>query len=63
MDDERLGTERAERIPSEGGGPGFGRTASRFATASLELGSFRFGASTIRGTSEPPRAILIVCVR
>jgi hypothetical protein len=56
----RLGDVRDDRNPSDGGGPGFGLIANKFATASWDGGSFRLGASTTRGTSEPPRAILIV---
>ena len=59
----RFGAERTERIPSTGGGPGSGRMASKFATATCDGGSFRLGASTTLGTSEPPRATLMVCVR
>jgi len=60
--DDDLNTGVAIAAP-EGGGPAFGLMASRFATASREDGSFRFGASTIFGTRDPPRAILMVCVR
>ena len=52
-----------ERNPSAGGGPGSGLIANRFATASREAGSFTLGASTMRGSKEPPRAILMVWVR
>ena len=63
MPEKRLGVLRVERTPSTGGGPGFGLTASRLATASLDCGSRRLGASTTFGVSEPPRAILMVWVR
>jgi len=56
----RFGAERDERRPCDGGGPGFGLTASKLATASRDAGSLRLGASTTRSTSDPPRAILMV---
>jgi hypothetical protein len=59
----KFGTLRDERMPCDGGGPGFGLIASRLATASRDAGSFRFGASTTLATSDPPRAILMVWVR
>jgi len=36
----------SERTPSNGGGPGLDLKASRLATAALEKGSLRLGAST-----------------
>jgi hypothetical protein len=60
----RLGAVSEERKPSAGGGPGlfFTFTASKFATAPVEVGILRSGASTIWDASERPRATLIVCV-
>jgi hypothetical protein len=52
-----------ERKPSAGGGPGLDLKASRLATAAVEEGRLRLGASTIRWASELPRATRMVCVR
>ncbi len=52
----RLGAVREECRPSAGGGPGLALKASRLATAPMEDGSLRSGASTTLGASEPPRA-------
>src|SRR5580704_3596372 len=40
---DKTGGVLEERNPSEGGGPGMGLSAIRFATAAVETGSFRFG--------------------
>src|SRR5215472_3107132 len=49
--------------PSVGGGPGLLLKASRFATGSFEMGSFKSGASTTFSTDWLPRATRIVWVR
>jgi len=56
----RLGAVREECSPSVGGGPGFGLKASKLATAPVEEGSLRLGASTTLGVSELPRATRMV---
>jgi hypothetical protein len=52
----RLGAEREECRPSDGGGPGIDLNLSRLATASVDEGSFRLGASTTFPASDAPRA-------
>jgi len=59
----RLGRVREACSPSDGGGPGTGLNARRLATASMEAGSFKLGASTTFGVRELPRATRMVCVR
>lgn len=56
----RLGAVSAERTPSNGGGPGLDLKASKFATAAVEEGSLRLGASTTCDARELPRATRIV---
>jgi hypothetical protein len=60
----KLGAVSEECRPSDGGGPGsdliFDLNASRLATAPLDEGSFRSGASTTCCASELPRATRIV---
>ena len=59
----KLGAVSAECNPSAGGGPGLDLNASRLATAPVDEGSLRLGASTTLGVSEPPRATRMVWVR
>jgi hypothetical protein len=59
----RLGAVREECKPSAGRGPGLLFNANRLATALLEEGSFRSGASTTCCARELPRATRMVWVR
>ena len=59
----RLGPVSGECKPSDGGGPGMDLKASRLATALVEDGSLRLGASKTFGVSEVPRATWMVWVR
>ena len=52
-----------ERMPSVGGGPGFGLMASRFATAESLRGRLILGASTTVSVSRSPRATRMACER
>jgi hypothetical protein len=56
---ESSGAVRDDLTPSVGGGPGLLLKASRFATGSLETGSFTSGASTTFSTDLVPRATRI----
>src|SRR5713101_6335152 len=56
----RLGAVREECKPSAGSGPGFDLKASRLATAAMEEGSLRLGATTTCDASELPRATRMV---
>lgn len=64
---ESRGATRAERKPSAGGGPGwdmsFDLKARRLATAELDAGSLRSGASTTVCASDAPRDTRMVWER
>ncbi len=53
---ESEGGVREAFRPSEGGGPGMGFNASKFATGERDTGSLRLGASTTLSLAEFPRA-------
>jgi len=60
---DRSGARKLDLNPSAGGGPGIGLYASRLATAALDCGNFRLGASTTFSCSRSPRATRITWVR
>jgi hypothetical protein len=59
----RVGAASEERKPSAGGGPGFGLSASKLATAESECGKLTFGASTTCSLGLSPRATRRAWVR